>query len=77
MCRIEYPGNLRDGVPLPKPFEANLQIITIPLIHEPRLVVHTPIVVLGSSDTGLSFLENLIYVSDYAIDFTDSSHSIY
>lgn len=60
---IEYPGNLRDGEPLPEEIKENLQIITTPLIYVPRMVVHTPIVVVGGSDTGLSLLENLIYVS--------------
>ena len=59
---IQYPGNLRDGEPLPESIKGNLQIITIPLVHEPRMVINTPIVVVGGSDVGLSFLDNLIYV---------------
>lgn len=60
---IEYVDNLRDGVQLPDSIPGNLQIITMPLIQESRMVVHTPIVVVGGSDTAVSFLESLVYVS--------------
>ena len=59
---IEYPGNMRDGELMPPEIEGSLQIITVPQLFEPRLVVNTPIVVVGGSDTGLAFLENLAYV---------------
>jgi hypothetical protein len=40
----------------------SVSMITNALIHEPRVVVNTRIVVVGASDVGLSFLETLVYV---------------
>ncbi|KAJ3275094.1 hypothetical protein HDV01_001233 [Terramyces sp. JEL0728] len=59
---VQYPGNLRDGQLLYADLPINLQIITMPLMYEPRMVINTRIVVLGASDVGISFLETLIYV---------------
>lgn len=38
-----------------------MQILPASLIFQPRTTVNTRIVVIGGSDTGLSFLESLVY----------------
>lgn len=38
-----------------------MQILPASLIFQPRTIVNTRIVVIGGSDTGLSFLESLVY----------------
>ncbi|KND05075.1 uncharacterized protein SPPG_00750 [Spizellomyces punctatus DAOM BR117] len=58
---IQFPGNLRDGKPVPPPFRCSLQLITTALLHEPKIMVNTRIVVIGGSDTGIAFIENLVY----------------
>ncbi len=60
--QIEFPNNIRDGISLPEVLKGNLQIITMPMILSPRLIINTPIVVIGGSDTAVSFLSSLIYV---------------
>ncbi|KAJ3321607.1 hypothetical protein HDV06_004022 [Boothiomyces sp. JEL0866] len=63
---VQYPNNLRDGLLLHAEIPINLQLITMPLIFEPRMVINTRIVVVGASDVGIAFLDNLIYI---AIDY--------
>lgn len=36
--RIKFPNDLRDGVAVPLPMQMSLSIITVPLIHEPRVI---------------------------------------
>ncbi|KAI8895920.1 hypothetical protein BC833DRAFT_599595 [Globomyces pollinis-pini] len=60
---IEYPNNLRDDIPVPPNILGNLQMFSMQSLYEPRMVVDTRIVVVGGSDTGISFLETLIYMS--------------
>ncbi|KAJ3052486.1 hypothetical protein HK097_006189 [Rhizophlyctis rosea] len=62
-ARIQFPKNLRDGLPVPDPLRYNLRMLTTPLLYEPKIVVNTRIVVVGGSDTGISFLEKLVYNS--------------
>ena len=59
---IQFPKNIRDGENVPDPLLFSLSILTEPLINYPRIAINTRIIVIGSSDVGLSFLENLIYV---------------
>jgi hypothetical protein len=40
-----------------------MQILPASLLFQPRTTVNTRIVVVGASDTGLSFLESLVYTS--------------
>jgi hypothetical protein len=61
--RIQFPDNIRDGIPVPDLIPHNLQILSVPLIYEPRMVVNSRLVVLGGSDAGVSFLESLVYTS--------------
>ncbi|KAI8924099.1 hypothetical protein BC831DRAFT_498577 [Entophlyctis helioformis] len=58
---IEFPDNMRDGVPMPDPLPFNLQLITPSLIFEPRIAINSRIVVLGGSDVSTAFLERLVY----------------
>ncbi|KAJ3314054.1 hypothetical protein HDV04_001085 [Boothiomyces sp. JEL0838] len=47
---VQYPNNMRDGQLLHAEIQTNLQILTMPLMFEPRMVVNTRIVVVGASD---------------------------
>ena len=58
---IQFPNNVRDNTKVPDPLPFNVQIITNTLIPNPRTVVNHRVVVLGGSDVGVSFLEQLIY----------------
>jgi hypothetical protein len=60
---IQYPDDLRDNRPVAAPLLIAISILTYALVHEPRVPIHNKIVVVGASDTGLSFLESLIYVT--------------
>ena len=46
---------------MPEHIEGSLHVITMPLILQARIVVDDPIIVVGASDTGLAFLETLIF----------------
>ncbi|KAJ3258818.1 hypothetical protein HK104_006968, partial [Borealophlyctis nickersoniae] len=59
--RIQFPNDLRDGIPVPPPIQHNLQMLTTTMLYEPKIVVNTRIVVVGGSDVGISFLERLVY----------------
>jgi hypothetical protein len=61
--RIQFPDNMRDGIPVPDLIPNNLQILSVPLIYEPRMVVNSRLVVLGGSDVGVAFLESLVYTT--------------
>jgi hypothetical protein len=67
---IIYPNNIRDGDPVPSSIMGNVQIITQNLLLQPRMLIHTPIVVVGGSDTAISFLENLIFVGIFLLKYS-------
>ncbi|KAK5670871.1 hypothetical protein QVD99_002641 [Batrachochytrium dendrobatidis] len=58
---IQYPDNLRDGIPVPSPLPFNLQIITPSIVLEQRISINSRIVVIGESNVGIAFLEKLVY----------------
>ncbi|KAJ3394717.1 hypothetical protein HDU84_006860 [Entophlyctis sp. JEL0112] len=61
--QIIFEDNLRDGVSVSEQLPFNIQIITNSFLYEPKLEVNTKIVVVGGSDTGIAFLEKLIYTT--------------
>ncbi|RKO83717.1 hypothetical protein BDK51DRAFT_33369, partial [Blyttiomyces helicus] len=60
---IQFPNNLRDGENVPPSVLCNMQMLTTALLYEPKIVVNTRIVVVGGSDTGVAYLEKLVYSS--------------
>ncbi|KAI9341385.1 hypothetical protein BDR26DRAFT_969821 [Obelidium mucronatum] len=59
--QITYVEGLRDGVSVSEDLPYNLQLMTSSLLYEPKLTINTKIVVVGGSDTGIAFLEKLVY----------------
>ncbi|TPX52733.1 hypothetical protein SeMB42_g01210 [Synchytrium endobioticum] len=59
--QIVFPRNLRDGKSVPSPIRDNLQVITMPLVHEPQVTVNRRIVILGCSDVALALISKLVY----------------
>ncbi|TPX30792.1 hypothetical protein SmJEL517_g05709 [Synchytrium microbalum] len=59
--QIVFPRNLRDGKAVPPPIRENLQILTMPLIYEPQVMVNRRIVIMGSSDISLALIDKLVY----------------
>ncbi|KAJ3073780.1 hypothetical protein HDU98_000700 [Podochytrium sp. JEL0797] len=58
---ITYVDGLRDGVSVSQELPYNLQLLTSSLLYEPKLTINSKIVLIGGSDTGLAFLEKLVY----------------
>ncbi|KAJ3140086.1 hypothetical protein HK100_010584 [Physocladia obscura] len=59
--QIIYVDGLRDGVSIGEDLPYNLQLLAISRLYEPKLTVNSKIVVVGGSDTGIAFLEKLVY----------------
>ena len=67
--QVQYPDNLRDGTPMHPPLPHALRFFSVNLMHEPRLVRNAQIVIVGSSDTGLAFAQELVYTAH--LEFTN------
>ncbi|KAI8813635.1 hypothetical protein BJ742DRAFT_704764 [Cladochytrium replicatum] len=59
--RVQFTDNMRDGSQVSSPVAHSLQILTTSLLYEPKITINSRIVVIGASDVGISFLENLVY----------------
>ncbi|TPX75085.1 hypothetical protein CcCBS67573_g03643 [Chytriomyces confervae] len=59
--QIMYSDGLRDGITVSQDLPFNLQITTSSLLYEPKITINSRIVVVGGSDTGIAFLEKLVY----------------
>ncbi|KAJ3008363.1 UNVERIFIED_CONTAM: hypothetical protein HDU68_003139, partial [Siphonaria sp. JEL0065] len=59
--RRKQLNGLRDGISVSEDLPYNLQLTTSSLLYEPKLTINTKIVVVGGSDTGIAFLEKLVY----------------
>ncbi|KAJ3188212.1 hypothetical protein HDU85_005362 [Gaertneriomyces sp. JEL0708] len=58
---IQFPDNMRDGQPVHPPIMASVRAIFVNTIYDPRPSVNDRIIVVGASDTGLAFIESLVY----------------
>ncbi|ORX87573.1 hypothetical protein BCR32DRAFT_289228 [Anaeromyces robustus] len=63
--QIQFVDNKRDMNKVADHLNYNISLITTNLLYEPKITINTRIVVIGASDTGISFLETLIYKSHY------------
>ncbi|KAL6617297.1 hypothetical protein U3516DRAFT_629731 [Neocallimastix sp. 'constans'] len=63
--QIQYVDNKRDINTVANHLNYNISLITTNLLYEPKFTINTRIIVVGASDTGISFLETLIYKSHY------------
>ncbi|ORX43430.1 hypothetical protein BCR36DRAFT_415613 [Piromyces finnis] len=63
--QIQFVDNKRDKYEVAGHLDYNISLITTNLLYEPKITINTRIVVIGASDTGISFLETLIYKSHY------------
>ncbi|KAI8618569.1 hypothetical protein BC830DRAFT_1108114 [Chytriomyces sp. MP71] len=59
--QISYVDGLRDGISVSQDLPYNLQLTTSALLYEPKITINSRIVVVGGSDTGIAFLEKLVY----------------
>ncbi|KAJ3061134.1 hypothetical protein HDU99_005656, partial [Rhizoclosmatium hyalinum] len=59
--QITFVDGLRDGISVSEDLPYNMQLISSALLYEPKLTINTKIVVVGGSDTGIAFLEKLVY----------------
>jgi thioredoxin reductase len=59
--RIEFPGQRRDGKLVAPDIASHAQIITPSLLWTENVACNHRVVIVGASDTGKSFLEQLIY----------------
>ncbi|ORY44380.1 hypothetical protein BCR33DRAFT_785068 [Rhizoclosmatium globosum] len=60
--QITFVDGLRDGISVSEDLPYNMQLISSALLYEPKLTINTKIVVVGGSDTGIAFLEKLVYL---------------
>jgi len=63
--QVQYLNNKRDICDVADHLNYNISLITTNILYEPKITINTRIVVIGASDTGISFLETLIYKSHY------------
>jgi len=63
--QIQFVKNMRDINEVADHLDYNISLITTNLLYEPKITFNTRVVVIGASDTGIAFLETLIYKSHY------------
>ncbi|KAI9009513.1 hypothetical protein BC832DRAFT_529739 [Gaertneriomyces semiglobifer] len=58
---IQFPDNMRDGQPVHPPIMASVRAVFVNTIYDARHSVNDRIIVVGASDTGIAFIESLVY----------------